>query len=236
MGIDTWSLDFLLKFRKRNLGRTLMLGRQGFHINDDDEIAVKVLNNYDTTVSMSEIRGTTGYAEAFLYYLGSTQVLAMDVSKYENADLIFDLNNSIPDSLKGQFDTILDCGTIEHIYNFPVAIKNVKKMLKVGGLALIVTNANNWLGHGFYQFSPELMWRVFSRHEGFEVEIMQTVEIGDFPSPKKAEDPAAVGSRIETQTTKMPTYLMVAARKTRETIEEGDIYQSDYVTQWNNAE
>ena len=33
-----------------------------------------------------------------------------------------------------------------------------------------ITPANNFFGHGFYQFTPELFFRIFSAANGFEVE------------------------------------------------------------------
>jgi hypothetical protein len=33
--------------------------------------------------------------------------------------------------------------------------------------ARAVTPANNQMGHGFYQFSPELFFRVFSQENGY---------------------------------------------------------------------
>jgi len=37
------------------------------------------------------------------------------------------------------------------------------RLVKVGGTVMIATTANNHLGHGFYQFSPEWGFRTFSR-------------------------------------------------------------------------
>jgi hypothetical protein len=47
---------------------------------------------------------------------------------------------------------------------FPWCFRNVKAMLKPGGLFLLASPANNWLGHGLYQFNPDLLGQsVFSR-------------------------------------------------------------------------
>lgn len=58
----------------------------------------------------------------------------MDISAYENADIIFDLNNpNLTNELKNRFDYILDGGTTEHVFDYPQALRNIVKMLKVGG-------------------------------------------------------------------------------------------------------
>ena len=41
-------------------------------------------------------------------------------------------------------------------------------MLTVGGSIFVNTPANNMMGHGFYQFSPELMYRIFAEANGFD--------------------------------------------------------------------
>ena len=65
------------------------------------------------------------------------------------------MNTPIYGSLKNRFSALLDAGTIEHVFNFPQAIRNCMEMVKVGGHFIQVTVANNFIGHGFYQFSPE---------------------------------------------------------------------------------
>jgi len=41
---------------------------------------------------------------------------------------------------------VIDSGSLEHIYNFPVAIANCMKMVKVGGSFFIFNMANNHMG------------------------------------------------------------------------------------------
>ena len=79
------------------------------------------------------------------------------------------MNKEVPPSLKGQYSMVLDGGTLEHVFNFPVAIKNCMEMLRVGGHYIGITPTNNFMGHGFYQFSPELYCSIFTRENGFEL-------------------------------------------------------------------
>jgi 2-polyprenyl-3-methyl-5-hydroxy-6-metoxy-1,4-benzoquinol methylase len=103
--------------------------------------------------------------------LDAKNVLSLDYSDYEQCDIVHDMNQTVDPSLHEKFDAVIDGGTLEHVFNFPVAISNCMKMVKVNGSIFIFTTANNFLGHGFYQFSPELFCRIFSPENGFEIRI-----------------------------------------------------------------
>lgn len=240
MGVDISTLDFLLKFRGKIKGKTLQLGRQGWHIGREPHDphrhrAETVIRKYDPYAPFEILCGHNGFTETLFRYLGSESVTAMDASPFEGAEIIHDLNYPVPPHLVGQFDTIFDGGTIEHVFNTLAAFENAKQMLKVGGLFISVNGANNQLGHGFYQFSPDFMWRMFSQEAGFEVQLMTLVVQSDTPEPVEAQDPAKVGHRIEICTTPGPTYIMVAARKTAQVRPGFIAQQSDYTLAWDQA-
>ena len=107
------------------------------------------------------------YAEDFLRELGASELVAIDASDYEGADLIADLNE--PLGVEERFDAVIDAGTLEHIFNVPCALANIIRATKTGGRIFLAVPANNLCGHGFYQFSPELMFRVFSETHGCRV-------------------------------------------------------------------
>jgi hypothetical protein len=67
------------------------------------------------------------------------------------------------------FSVVYDGGTIEHVFNAVQAFKNGMEMVRVGGHFIQVNPANNFMGHGFWQFSPELIYRVFSAENGFNI-------------------------------------------------------------------
>ncbi|GAA7764453.1 hypothetical protein RN01_07020 [Cupriavidus sp. SHE] len=232
MGIDIYVLDFLLRSRRRPLGNTLWLGRQGFHIHPDQApVAQRILDRHAPGTPLNLLTGTTGYGEALFSWLGATSITAMDNSAYEGSTLLHDLNCPVPDRLRGVFDCIFDGGTIEHVFNVPMALSNVHAMLRPGGVFLSVNAANNQLGHGFYQFSPELMWRVFSRDAGYEIESMCLMDLIGYPTPMDLVDPVMLGRRDEIGPTAGPTYLMVAARKIRH-VALLPVQQSDYTRAW----
>ncbi len=110
--------------------------------------------------------------------LGFSEVLALDMSDYEGADIIFDLASTcLPEGLQERFDYIYDGGTLEHIFNFPQAINNVSKMLKIGGVIIHVLPCNNWIDHGFYSFSPTVFIDYYNENK-FTIDSIFLVGIG----------------------------------------------------------
>ena len=85
-------------------------------------------------------------------------------------------------------------------------------MLVVGGHFISINGANNFAGHGFYQFSPELFFRVFAPENGLEVELMVLAEANDDGAWYQVSDPAIGGGRAQL-VNNARTYLMVLARK-----------------------
>jgi SAM-dependent methyltransferase len=103
-------------------------------------------------------------AEVFFKLLGVTNVFVLDISNYENADIICNLNYDIRDNLINKFDIILDCGTIEHIFNVRTAMENISKMLKPGGRVILMTPTSNFMDHGFYSISPTFFFDYYSQN------------------------------------------------------------------------
>lgn len=146
---------------------------------------------------------------------------------------IHDMNIEIPSSLDEQFTTVLDGGTLEHIFSFPTAIRNCMRMVVPGGHLLVTSPANNQAGHGFYQFSPELDFRLFSPAFGFQVEEMLISEpIRRKPRWYQVLDPAAVGRRCQFSS-RQAAYLFVRAQRVGP-VPAFDLapQQSDYTTAW----
>jgi hypothetical protein len=228
MGIDKDVAKFLLSAREReavNFRKSLTLGSQQFQLfNHDYAHLAAAFNLKDFT------RITT--STEFLRFLGAEEISAMDFSDYEGAAILHDLNKPISDELKGKFTFVLDGGTTEHVFNFPTALANAMEMVETGGHLMIITGGNNFLGHGFYQFSPELFYRALSRENGFEVKRLIAAEVGG--RWFEVADPQTVKSRVEL-INDQPVYLMVLAHK----IESKPLFanapqQSDYVEMWHN--
>jgi hypothetical protein len=143
---------------------------------------------------------------------------------------LHDLNEPVPGNLKNRFTAIVDGGTMEHIFNVPVAFKNCMEMLEIGGHYLAITPANNLFGHGFYQFSPELFFSLFKEHNGFKTKIV-ILRVDGAKDWYEVLNPDTVKSRVFFKNDK-PTNLMIIAEKISETGDVLKVQQSDYEYTW----
>ena len=176
--------------------------------------------------------GSDGYAERFLAHLGARRTESIDCSDFECATVTHDMNTPISSEFAERYSAVFDGGSLEHIFNFPTAIRNCMEMVRVGGHYLAITPANNFFGHGFYQFSPELYFSVLSPENGFEIERMLAYEDRADAPWYAVRSPREVRGRV-TLTNSEPVFLLVIARRTaRKPIFEHTPQQSDYLARW----
>ncbi len=184
------------------------------------------------------------YSDEFLtQFLGVNTLDILDVSAYEGATIIHDLNQPLPESFWEKYTAVIDCGSLEHVFNFPVAIENMMRLARVGGSLFITTPCNNLCGHGFYQFSPELMFRVFTAGNGFELKDLFLFE-ARFPSVEltanhrvfQVFDPEQVQDRVGVLS-KGPIMMMVHAIK-KKAVKPFSNWplQSDYRPLWSSID
>jgi SAM-dependent methyltransferase len=240
VGFDVHALTFILEAGRGGVSfeDCLTLGRQGLAVTPrqmktafrraglplGDEAAARLLANAEG--------GRAGYAETFLRRCGANRITSLDCRDHEGATLIHDLNVPVPDTMVSRYSCVIDSGTLEHIFNVPVALASCMRMVRPGGHFLIVTPANNQMGHGFYQFSPELFWTILSEPYGFAVERLFVCETQAGARRYAVANPASLGARV-TLRNRHETILLVQARKLRE--ERLDVLaprQSDYAVIW----
>lgn len=140
-------------------GPVLMLGVQDTPFSADElERALRPDEMHAGTGQQSILSDKALFAR-----LGMPEVQALDISDYEGADIIFDLNfEATPPEIKRRFNFIVNSGTLEHIFHVPNALANMSAMLKAGGYILHVFPMNNWVDHGFYQISPTLIFDYYA--------------------------------------------------------------------------
>jgi len=210
-----------------------MLGRQVLYATPS--VAQGLTNGLGSVDETSSSPAKVRYAESFFRNLGATRVDSLDYSDYEKPTIVHDLNRPISDHLKKKYSVVFDGGTLEHVFNFPMAIKNCMDLIRVGGHFVSITPANNQMGHGFYQFSPELFYSVFSKQAGFKIKCM-LLRI-DLPGNNEPEiyetaDPHLVKGRV-LLTNALPTSLMILAEKVDDVDkDEMNVFQSDYERAW----
>lgn len=158
MAIGYYDLIFLNILRKSiNFKKTATIGRQQLAVNSED--ISKILKTKNIYYGFSE--------KLLLDNFGSTKVDSYDYSDYEGCSHILDLSKKVKSNIK-TYDTILELGNLEHIFNIPTAIENIQSMTKINGIIIHANPANSFCGHGFYQFSPEFFYTIYSEVNGFE--------------------------------------------------------------------
>lgn len=227
MGISLSSAYFLIGEMRRGVdfSKTLTLGRQGVYMQRDHYKVVCSLLNVEAT------RIAT-YADELFAGLGAKSLDVLDASSYEGAGFTHDLNKPLTATPSRKWSCVIDGGTLEHVFNFPEAIKTCMELVEQGGHLILITPWNNWAGHGFYQFSPELFYRIFCAQNGFRLERLLIYRDNKWFS---ILDPKDLGERIEDISPKQ-TELFVSAKK----IDSASFFlewpqQSDYVTAWGGA-
>jgi SAM-dependent methyltransferase len=218
MGLDLNGTRLLLYASQRGLDlrRTAMLGRQGLHLSAEQLAQNLTEFGRPTTVKQAKMmmESQNGYCEKFLQTLGAEEILSFDFSAYEEASELHDFNLPIADEWHDSFTAVIDSGSLEHIFNFPVALRSCMQMVAPGGHFITITPANNMFGHGFYQFGPELFFRSCSDSNGFRIIEMIAYET-DQIYWYEVLDPAAHG-RPFTFHNDRATHLFVMARKVKE--------------------
>jgi hypothetical protein len=235
MGLDINAVQFLIAAHKRGVrfDQVLMIGRQDLNV-----YPAKMVQMIERAGLPSEAfksaENDTQYSEPLFKACGAKEVRSLDASDFEGAQVVHDLNKPIGEELKQRFDVVYDGGTLEHVFNFPVALQSCMEMAKVGGRLFIHTVANNWCGHGFYQFSPELFYRALSPANGFEIERMIVHAVGPYGRWYEVADPDQIGSRVEALTVYPLQVLIQAKRISLKPIFANAPQQSDYTPRWRD--
>lgn len=112
-------------------------------------------------------------------------------------------------------------------------------LFEPGGHLISITTANNHLGHGFYQFSPELIFRMFSAANGFELEGVFLYEQAgkgfDRSEVYEVRDPSELGRRV-LLINAHSTLMLIRARKIASvTPFATPAIQSDYAVKWTDS-
>lgn len=227
MGVDAHSLS-LLRYAKASqggLGRTATLGRL--------VVFLGPRGMRDWVGDAASAGDGPVYCEPLLkQHFGATDVDSVDNSPYEGATVVADMNKPVPDALVDGYDTVLDFGCTEHIFDVAQSFRNIIAMCKPGGRILHVVPANGYCGHGFYQFSPELFLSCYSEENGFEGTEVYLANLLDVHHWYKVIPPAD-GQRVNIRSANETYVIVMTKRKGGQGIA---VQQSDYVHVWDDAE
>jgi len=177
MGLGGQAIDAIAREHKYKpiTGDVLFVGRQTTYVTPD-ELAQK-LREHGNAVDPGaiEIDRTTvgrraGYGEkelvtdrSILCALGVSSVKAIDISAYEGAEIVHDLNLPVPPHLEGAADFLVDGSTLDNVFDPAMALRNYTKLLKPKGRLLLV-NAYNTLESAYTLCSPPWFFDYFAEN------------------------------------------------------------------------
>lgn len=201
MGIDLQLARILLGARDlvAKDARIVMLGRLTLSVRAGRQARLlrRDLNALQLPSDVEEMRQSDGFSETFLDTVGYPGAETMDMSDYEGATILHDLGQPLPAKLRGKFGVIIDGGTTEHVFDFPQALDNMFHMLAPGGVLISMNGLTGWPGHGFYQISPEMVWRYWQEMRGCTVHRCAAVPFDDPTLPfREVSDTGPGGNRF----------------------------------------
>lgn len=88
------------------------------------------------------------------------------------ADLRFDMNYPIPLEQSERYGTVIDIGSLEHVFNSAQCLENCLRMVRPGGHYFLHTPVNGHFGHGLHVFNPVGLIDA-CKLNGFEIEYLR---------------------------------------------------------------
>ena len=221
MGVTFFEFKFLELIKNDiNFGKVLTIGRQEIILDKNEKKLFGIVD--------SQLKDQKYIDNILLKQFNSLTVDSVDFSDFEKATIIADLNK--PMERKNFFDTVIDFGTSEHVFNIAQCLQNISNLCKKDGIILHSLPANNNCGHGFWQFSPELFFSLYTKENGFsDTEIFLFNSTNKYNIWKIRKQP--VGNRLELSSD-IPLFLLVKTKKIKE-ITSQNVNQSDYQFLWN---
>lgn len=86
----------------------------------------------------------------------------------DHADLRYDMNRPIPECEYNKYGTLIDIGSLEHLFDTARCLENCFRMVRLGGYYLLHTPINGYYGHGLHVFNPQGLIDCFAAN-GFKI-------------------------------------------------------------------
>jgi len=221
VGIGYHGLQFLRFAAKyAQFGRVATIGRQGLFLDKSE-----VRNMIDVG---ADYRHEKYCDNLLLRHFGANSVDSWDYSDYEGASHIADMNKPLR-HVSSAYDTVIDAGSLEHVYNAPQALLNVSELCCDGGQILHILPANNFCGHGFWQFSPELFFSLYCESNGYTA--TRVFLSSEYRTNVWYEVAKPNGGQRANVISFTPVFVLCRTVKVRQPCHE-TVQQSDYMHIW----
>ena len=179
MGIPSSQSRLLMRICKQHAfdGAVLQLGRQDVAISEEEMQSIANEEGFNLQVVKeyriyreSRFNGLRMMDDRYFFRrLGFSMVHSLDISDYEGADILHDLNLPLSSGSNniGMYNLIFDGGTMEHVFHVPNLLQNVFKLLAVNG-RIVHSVPVDLFNHGFYNFSS-CLFEDFYTVNNFEI-------------------------------------------------------------------
>lgn len=234
MGVNVTCLELMALARASgaDFSRVVTIGRQGLHIAPDELARFFSVRGRPDLAERMAGAAWDGYCEQLLKLaFGADLVESIDASSYERASVVHDMNTPLGETKS--YSVVLDFGTLEHVLNVATSFDNVAKLCAKDGFILHVLPGNNFSGHGFYQFSPELFFQIYAEARGYRGTRVFAAPSGRPDMWYEVRSPKEVGARVDL-TSRDQLHLLVLTQKVGEArpLIEAPVQQSDYSALW----
>ncbi len=233
MGIQNNGIKFIFNAHNKgaSFSNSLTIGRLGLRSQRHQLQDLLLAKGVEEACDISWVKAMN--TEDILSLVGANNIDSLDYSDYQNCTIVHDLNHPLPEIHHRKYDAVIEGGTIEHVFNAPLALKSCMDAVKKGGRIYIMQNGPNFYGHGFYTFGPEFFFSAIAPRYGFELEHFLIYEHNNPDKIYKVYDPGATGKSARA-VTEQPSSVLIQARR----IGEGEDFmgappnQSGYETLW----
>lgn len=144
-------------------GDILLIGRQTVLLTIEEALRLighegivprsDFLRQTDTTTVGSDV-GEYITDQAFFSMFSDAKVLALDVSDYEGAEIVHDLNAPLPAKYEGIADFIFNGSCLDNLFDPATAIKSMSRMLRPNGRVMHLEHGSP-IQDAFLCYSPE---------------------------------------------------------------------------------
>lgn len=136
---------------------------------------------------------TVPTAESFFSALGA-ELTVLDVKQWKGNEVIIDLNKLFDVAVPGApFDLLIDNGTVEHCFNAPMAMWNIRGLVRPGGF-VVHWNPHYMPNHGFYNFSGTFFNDWYVANGG----SIRDMTLWNFEIPEEGKPAVEVGYMVPT--------------------------------------
>ena len=170
MGIIRQTIKALIhedKYKKIN-GKFISLGRQSVNVSLKEcekitkkKFDIKSGKDYETRHAKKDKNFQRITDSELISKTFGTEYYNIDISKYEGAKVIHDMNKPIPKKYFNKYDFIFSGGCLDNIHNPSIALQNTTRMLKKNGRIMHWEAARGLVGH-FHFFCPEWFYAYYA--------------------------------------------------------------------------